>query len=133
MNKISELYLYPIAVYFEYCDYREIPDKVLEYLLKSKEEVYRMGYEVLFKFTAVIKLNEDFVTWVNSIEIGDCFRFITIQENVIQEDLGCSNFFYRGIKLHHGNESEISDDPCELKSMVLKDHDNFDMKVKNVV
>lgn len=130
MNKISELYLYPIAVYFEYCDYREIPDKVLEYLLKSKEEVYRMGYEVLFKFTAVIKLNEDFITWVNSIEIGDCFRFITIQEDVIQEDLGSSNFFYRGIKLHHGNESEISDDPCKLKSMVLKDHDNFDMRVK---
>jgi hypothetical protein len=133
MNKLAEKYLYPMHVYFEFYDYREIPEPILEYLLKSKDEVYRIKYEVLFKFATVNTLNEDFINWIMYIDSGDKYRYITIQEDVIKEDLGCSYTFHRGIRINHINTSEIENNPCELKSMVLKDHDNFDMKVKNVV
>lgn len=122
---------------FSFYDYRYIEEDILNYLIKKQKEIYRKGYAVLFKFeTAKDEEWRKFLDWVNEIEVGDDYKYICLGESYSDvEDVGCMCEFDLEVTRHmsHDNTSEISPNPCEVKSLVLNDHDAFDLKVKNGV
>ena len=127
---------YKVAV--EIADFNMIPDDVLKLLFTWREQIFRLGNSVLFKFSSDCKGEQwkTFWNWITELEIGDDYKCIILEDGTekIFENIGCADMFSLGvvISFDHYNMSEIETDPCDLKSIILpKSTEAFDMKVKN--
>lgn len=128
-NLFDGVYQFAFAFY----DYRKIPDKLLDWLLKVSKEVYRKEYAVLFKFEHTKdKQWQKLLDFVNEIELGDDYNYICIQGMEI-EDIGCLSTFdvHARVAIFHTDESDINADPNPTKAAMKLDHDHFDMRYKN--
>lgn len=118
---------------FAYYDYRKIPDKLLDWLLKTSKEVYRKEYAVLFKFEHAKAGYEwkRLLDFVNKIEIGDDYKYIVVQGMEIEEVGSLDTFdLHARVAIFHTDESDITE-PNITKANMKLDHDHFDMRYKN--
>jgi hypothetical protein len=134
LNKVVEAFAYMKQIVFSYYDHRLIPENILDFLFKNYTEVYRRYNSVLFKFnfnTDDIEYTK-FFSWILSLETGDEFKLIILDDDNESEEFGCSDDFNLRLKktIFYTNDSQINNNPCELKALILNDEDRFDQMVK---
>jgi hypothetical protein len=122
--------------YFSYYNYKKIPEKTLEWFLKTSIKVYRSGYAILFKWEGNPSdedMKKYFFSFLSTLEEETKYKYVYINhvyEEDHQEDGIMITFNLRlKTRIEHSSINDI--DNNQLKHDLNLLHSDFDVKVKN--